>query len=383
MPYKQVEQPIKSPDAFRDLKDEHVLSQASVLLLLGAQMEAPEPVSSQAALRSIRPLSRRVPREYLTQLKVPPLKFHTGRRIQPQQVRAALQRHSAVFAQPLNETPQDVIFSLARNLHKRKDLVSLSSLLEACLNHTHEVVRVAAALAYFNISSEPSRFLEIIEKGATSDESMVRDLARAALSRLSPDHPRLAELAQMRSRGQPGVSSHTTLLVHGTFARNEPWWRRGGDFYSYLLNQGVRPDLYAGQDPFEWSGAYSDAARAIAADELKNWVGGHNIQKPYLITHSHGGSVAMLASQNGLEIGPLALLSCPVHFPKYMPDFNRVGKIVSIHVKFDWVILLDGGGQRFNHPKIKEIVLPIWFDHSATHDPEVWRAHNLPSRIPQ
>jgi hypothetical protein len=382
MAYKKIEQPVKSPDAFRDLKDEHVLSQASVLLLLGAQMEAAEPVSSQAALRSMRPLSRRVPREYMTRLNVPPLKARAGRRTQPQQVRTALQRHSAVFAQPLTETPQDAIFSLARNLHKRKDLVSLSSLLEACLNHAHEVVRVAAALAYFHISSEPSRLLEIIEKGAASDEPMVRDLARAALSRLSPEHPRLAELAQPRSRGQTGVSPHTTLLVHGTFARNEPWWRSGGDFYNYLLNQGVRPDLYAGQDPFEWSGGYSDAARAMAADDLKNWLGAHNIQKPYLITHSHGGSAAMLASQNGLEIGPLVLLSCPVHFPKYMPDFNRVGKIVSIHVKFDWVILLDGGGQRFNHPKIEEIVLPIWFDHSATHDPEVWRANNLPGRIP-
>lgn len=382
MAYRKIEQPIKSPDAFRDLKDEHVLSQASVLLLLGAQMEAAEPVSSAVGLRSMRTVSSRVPREYLTRLNVPSLKAHAGRRIQPQQVRTALQRHSALFARPLTETPQEAIFSLARNLHKRKDLVSLSSLLEACLNHAHEVVRVAAALAYFHISSEPSRLLGIIEKDAASDESTVRDLARAALLRLSPGHPRLAELTQPLSRGRTGASPHTTLLVHGTFAGNEPWWRPSGNFYSYLINEGVRPDLYAGQDPFEWSGGYSDAARAMAADDLKNWLGAHNIQKPYLITHSHGGSAAMLASQNGLDIGPLVLLSCPVHFPKYMPDFNRVGKIVSIHVKFDWVIFLDGGGQRFNHPKIKEIVLPIWFDHSATHDPEVWRANKLPGKIP-
>lgn len=90
----------------------------------------------------------------------------------------------------------------------------------------------------------------------------------------------------------------------------------------------------------------------------------------------------MLASQNGLEVGPLVLLSCPVHFPKYMPDFNRVRRVVSVRVKLDWVIWLDGGGQRFNHPKIEEHILPIWFAHSATHDPSVWRAHNIPGMIP-
>jgi hypothetical protein len=279
----------------------------------------------------------------------------------------------------LEEAPQDAIFGLARNLHKQKTIAALSSFLEACLKHAHEVVRVAAASAYFNISSQPARLLEIIEKGALSTEPLVQDLARAVLSRWAPDHRRLAELTQMRSTGQAGVSPHTTLLIHGTFARNETWWRQGGDFYRYLHDEGVRTDLYAGQDPFEWSGAHNDAARAIAAGELENWPGGHNIQKPYLMTHSHGGSVAMLASQNGLEIGPLVLLSCPVHIPKYMPNFNRVGKIVSIHVKFDWVIWLDGGGQRFDHPKIKEIDLPIWFDHSATHDPDVWRGHNIAS----
>ena len=384
MAYKKIEQPIKSPEAFHDLEDGHVLSQASVLLLLGAQMEAAEPVSSAAAVRSMRTVAKKLPQEYLTRLNVPSLKPHTGKRVPPQQVRAALQRYSAVFGRPLTETPQDVIFGLARNLHRRKNLISLSSLLEACLNHAHEVVRVAAAFAYFHVSAEPARLLGIIENGAASGEVLVRDLARAALMRLSPAHPRLGELTRPLWRGQTGASPHTTLLIHGTFARNATWWRPGGDYYSYLLNDGVRPDLYTGQDPFEWTGGYSDADRAMGADDLKNWLAApaHNIQKPYLITHSHGGSVAMLANQNGVDLGPLVLLSCPVHFPKYMPDFSRVGKIVSIHVKFDWVIFLDGGGQRFNHPKIKEIVLPIWFDHSATHDPDVWRANALPVKIP-
>jgi pimeloyl-ACP methyl ester carboxylesterase len=170
------------------------------------------------------------------------------------------------------------------------------------------------------------------------------------------------------------------LLIHGTWAANEQWWKPGGDFHSYLLN-GIRPDLYSNPDAFSWSGAYSEAARAVAATELQAWLSGHGIQSPYLLTHSHGGSVAMLATQNGLNTGPLVLLSCPVH-SIYMPDFTRTGPVVSIRVKLDLVILADGGGQKFNDPRITEKILPIWFDHSSTHDPAVWRRYNLPSVIP-
>jgi len=54
-----------------------------------------------------------------------------------------------------------------------------------------------------------------------------------------------------------------------------------------------------------------------------------------------------------------------------------VTRVVSIHVHLDLVILADRGGQRFNHPNIEEHVLSVWFDHSATHDPEIWRKKRL------
>ena len=45
------------------------------------------------------------------------------------------------------------------------------------------------------------------------------------------------------------------------------------------------------------------------------------------------------------------------------------------------MILVDGGGQRFRHPMIEENVLPIWFNHSATHDPEVWVKYDVPEML--
>jgi hypothetical protein len=89
----------------------------------------------------------------------------------------------------------------------------------------------------------------------------------------------------------------------------------------------------------------------------------------------------MLASNSGLDIGKLVLLSCPAHPQKYMPDFQHVGKVVSVRVHLDLVILVDGGGQRFAHPRISENVLPVWFHHSATHDPDVWRKHDIPAKL--
>ncbi len=49
----------------------------------------------------------------------------------------------------------------------------------------------------------------------------------------------------------------------------------------------------------------------------------------------------MLASRLGVQMKKLVLLSCPVH-ARYAPNFQRVGKVVSVRTKLDLVILADG-----------------------------------------
>jgi pimeloyl-ACP methyl ester carboxylesterase len=144
----------------------------------------------------------------------------------------------------------------------------------------------------------------------------------------------------------------------------------------------VDPSLYSQADRFEWSGFYSDHARDLAALELAGWVRQHSLEGLDLFTHSHGGSVAMQANRLGaVPLGRLVLLSCPVHLSKYRPDFSRLGHAVSIRVHLDLVILADRGGQRFTGVPIKEIVLPIWFKHSITHEPSTWTKYQLPTKI--
>ena len=89
----------------------------------------------------------------------------------------------------------------------------------------------------------------------------------------------------------------------------------------------------------------------------------------------------MLANHAGTGVGRLVLLSCPVHWPKYTPDFSAVGKVVSVRVRLDLVILADRGGQRFHDSRIRENVLPIWFDHFATHDPGNWVTYGVPAML--
>ena len=364
MPYKTVTKPIPFPRAFGATGDAAILSQAAILLLMEPGLRRNR--SMLAAYRSAR-----------RTLKVPAV-TDSNPRIKVEEVESRLRLQPLTSARKV--MPARRLRRLAADLAKKPNRWGAAILMEACLRHPRPLVRAAAALSYFGLTSEPSRLIAVLEDCAQSEDDLARQVAATSLARLAPENPRLSDLSRKTTLAIAGRSTHTSLLMHGTWAANEEWWKPGGDFHTYLLN-GIRPDLYASADAFSWSGIYSEAARAIAAMELQAWLSGHSIQNPYLLTHSHGGSVAMLATQNGLNTGPLVLLSCPVH-SIYSPDFSRTGPIVSIRVKLDLVILADGGAQRFTDPRIKEKILPIWFNHSATHDPAVWQKYNLRSVIP-
>src|SRR5215475_12858794 len=345
MPYRSVTKPIPFPRAFGATSDAAVLSQAAILLLM-------EPALRRDRARLAEHQSAR------RTLKVPIVPAR-GQRVKVEEVESALRLRPLSAAR--QSVPATRFRRLARDLAKKKNYLAAANLMEASLRHPQPLVRAAAAISYFGLTSEPSRLIGILEDCTHNDDELVRTVAATGLARLAPESPRLLQLRKQPRRRRRGPSAHTSLLIHGTWAANEQWWKPGGGFHSYLLN-GIRPDLYSNPDAFSWSGAYSEAARAVASTELQAWL-------------------AMLGTQNGLNTGPLVLLSCPVH-SIYMPDFTRTGPVVSIRVKLDLVILADGGGQKFNDPRITERILPIWFDHSATHDPAVWQRYNLPSVIP-
>lgn len=374
MLYREVTQPLPGPKAFEQTGDAAVLTQAAFLLVLGLQLRGD---------KGDVKLAETLPQEDLSVLEVPPLASASGR-IDSARVRGFLASRYGIGTEIAGEEVplrRDVFADLALNHFREPTASTATNLMEACLRHPHEIVRVSAAAAYHDRSSEPERLSAILVAGTFSIDLLVRELAATALAQVVPDHLRLLQLQMMRGRAVGGAGADTTMLVHGTFARHVNWWQPNGDFHSYV-RQVVRSDLYNHQDRFEWSGGYTEDARTLGAEDLLHWVNRHNEQGIDLITHSHGGSVAMLASNHGLRIGELVLLSCPVH-PRYQPDFSRVQKVVSIRVRLDLVILLDRGGQKFKLKQIRENVLPIWFDHTATHNPDVWKngTYNVPSML--
>jgi len=382
MPRKRVEKPVPGPEAFRKSTEAAIQSQAALLLTIGRQLRGDDrSLLVRATAAGLRGAVEPIPADDLAEFPVPEIR-PSAERFGMRSITGKLsQRFGASFAATSigaadTQALKRSMPALAENLYADPTPESAAQLLEAALRHNDELVRVSAASAYFEISTQPKRLIRILAAGTRSEDRLVRNVAATALARVAPEHSALRALTRSNPTKSARKPSHTSLLVHGTFARSSAWWQPGGDFHNYI-RANVRPDLYSAQDRFEWSGNYSDGARAAGATELRDWVSAHQLGGLDIFGHSHGANITMLATQDGMTAGTMVLMSCPVHVSKYMPDFSRVTRVVSIHVHLDLVILADRGGQRFNHPNIEEHVLSVWFDHSATHDPEIWRKKRL------
>jgi hypothetical protein len=381
MAFKEVKRPIDGRRAFRSATDAAILSQSALLLGLGVRLGGQDIAAGARALAAHEAPLEILAKEDEGQFSIP--EVPPARDVfAPPTVQRRMGRRSklALRAVAKRVVPwarlSTACVELAERLYDQPTQENAADLLEASLLHPHELPRVAAASSYFEISTDPDRLLRVLVSGTYSEETLVRDVAATALARIMPEHPRISELMQAYLPGAGEEPGHTTLLVHGTWARNERWWQTGGDFHSYV-GQRVREDVYNAADRFDWTGGYSDGARSVAAVALDAWVAERHLGGLNLFAHSHGANVAMLATHRRLRIGQLVLLSCPVHFPKYRADFSRIDDAVSIRVHSDLVILADRGGQRFSHPSIREHVLPVWFDHSATRKPTVWKKYNV------
>jgi predicted alpha/beta-hydrolase family hydrolase len=376
-----------------------VQSQAATLLLIGSFLRgdsaATEARAQAARVRGPSPaaptgLVEAIPADDLSALGFPRMAAGPARFVPGALQRAAGARFAA-GAPAAVPRPSDVrvasqhLRAAAEAFYRDANVESAGALLEVSLRHPQELVRVAAAASYFEVTVTPTPAIRILEHGVRSRDRLVRDVAAHALARVDPTNARLARLLVARRQSSRRRPSRTSTIVHGTWASDSDWWQPpNGDFWKYL-HDNVDPQLYGASDRFEWSGGYSDWARADGGEALHDWVQdpAHNLDGLDLFTHSHGGSVAMLATQAGTSVGRLVLLSCPVHWPKYTPEFSRVSKVFSIRVRLDLVILIDGGGQRFSDPRIRERVLPIWFDHFTAHDPATWEEHDLITFISQ
>lgn len=374
MAHEIVEEPIAGERAFQEDGFAANQSRAAILLLLGRQGRAMRVSAADRVAES--PTEP----EWLAEgrsLQVPILRA-TGDLVPRSQAQAELRRilGKERAGSSAGRLTGDRLASLFGRLRADPSRSNASLLFEAALWHADMLTRVCAACSYAGLGKPVESLLSVLREGVASEDSLVRSISAVALSQFAPRSRVLKPHRGIPSALEGAVSEARALLVHGTWARQEPWWQPGGDFHSHV-RQHVRGGLYSSNDRFEWSGLYSHAERTRAADDLSAWVASRSLSGLDVLGHSHGANVAMLATKRGLMAGTLVLLSCPVHESKYLPDFKRAARVVSLQVRLDLVILLDGGGQSFHSPQVEEYKLPIWFKHPATHDPAVWTSYDV------
>jgi len=269
---------------------------------------------------------------------------------------------------------------LIRKLYARPCLEAAAAMFEAAMFSPHPLVAVAGAAGARETTRLRPRIRNALENGHASDDRLTSRLAVAAMSQIEPMGAitRKYVIEQPRSRKRRR-KSETAVITHGTWAADGDWYRPGGDFYDALKAR--RPDLHVHDESFRWTGAYSKRARKADAMLLQQWIPDQGLSVPDFFAHSHGATVAHLATKRGVQFDNLVLLSWPVHRQWY-PDFSKVKRIVDIRVRLDLVIMLDRGRQRFKSRRsMVKRHRNGWFNHSATHDPDYWDEHNLWDKV--
>ena len=250
------------------------------------------------------------------------------------------------------------------------------------LQSDDELIRVCAlgsAVEFFNPATLdlPSQF-DWFRRNARQDQTF--QLLATLQARLGGPGPGLAVPGGRSSPPSPGISG--LLAIHGTVLptsqSNRPVWSvPGAPMFRHLKS--LRGDIYDKDDYFRWEGGYTDYAREVAIWNLTNWLDDRGLSGIDVVAHSHGANVVMGSTMQGATFGKTVLLNCPVHWHKYRPAQSRIGPdVVSVRIKFDLVILMDRGAQRFPTGTIQEHVLPFWYTgHGAVTKVRTWRDESL------
>lgn len=119
------------------------------------------------------------------------------------------------------------------------------------------------------------------------------------------------------------------IIIHGTWGADSAWYMPKGDFFEALEQTVYKKN--SSVVPFRWSGGAGHEARLQAAQNLVKLIRTYNPNIAlYVVAHSHGGNVAMLASHmleeeknNKHHIHVLFTLGTPV-MSNYLPNMNAI-----------------------------------------------------------
>lgn len=181
-------------------------------------------------------------------------------------------------------------------------------------------------------------------------------------------------------------SLHVCVVVHGTWAAQETWWRPGGDFFQALYKDATYfcDDVVA----FPWSGKNTIQARREAAVRLAKVI--EQYDQVTIVAHSHGATVGILAShylardfaiyqqKNRFKITKFYALGVPVDMYDGLPEMNVIEQFYNIFSFNDVVQPVFGFFERTftAHERIANLAITINDKeptHSELHSPLVAR----------
>ncbi len=181
-------------------------------------------------------------------------------------------------------------------------------------------------------------------------------------------------------------ASSVFIVVHGTWGANTNWYMPGGEFFDTLEHTVYKKN--SAVVPFCWSGGCGHASRLRAAHNLVKLIKAYDKSiAVYLVAHSHGGNVCMLASQllgedfhNKHRIRAVYTLGTPV-MSRYSPNMDVIQYLYNLFSFEDCIQTVLGISAREYgaHARIANIRVFVGGKepgHTDLHDPVV--AQNIP-----
>ena len=171
------------------------------------------------------------------------------------------------------------------------------------------------------------------------------------------------------------------------------WYRPGDDTHTHIKGTCTR-GLYAEDDYFRWSGAYSEFERSQASSDLVSWLEQRKITLDTAYGHSHGGNV-LLGAELSHPGALLVLLHTPV-LPLADEAWTRIrgtwDRVLVMRARADPVVIADGlrtgsTGEpdrsklpfRLIRPHIKD--KRGWFTHGLFVQKRTWTRYRLSNEV--
>lgn len=149
----------------------------------------------------------------------------------------------------------------------------------------------------------------------------------------------------------PSCSKTVFIIVHGTWATQAGWYMPGGDFFNAVKNNTEKEETSV--IPYCWSGKNNYKVRIKAAEGLVQLIQSYSPETIiWLITHSHGGNVGIIASQLLTQIATthkiniFYALGTPISTSAYQPNMDRIEYFYNLFSFEDYIQPVLGFFQR-------------------------------------